>query len=224
MNIFCALMAPALILLGSPAMSQPETAGFAIAGLPGSLHWVNAPVRSKTDAGTLRISAAGKTDLFVDPQEAYTVVNSPKALFQPDEEFLLSARVATPFRSDYDAGVLVLWAGPSDWAKLCFEFSPQKKPFVVSVVNNGISDDCNHVPISNGWIYLRIAGLGHHCYAFHYSMDGKAWNLVRYFTLSSTKAVAAGFSSQSPTGSGCESAFSAITYQKKKLADIRNGQ
>ena len=52
------------------------------------------------------------------------------------------------FKTDYDAAVLVVYAGDDAWAKLCFEYSPQKKPYVVSVVNNGLSDDCNHVPVN----------------------------------------------------------------------------
>jgi len=120
--------------------------------------------------------------------------------------------------------VLVIYAGKTSWAKLCFEFSPDKKPFIVSVVNNGISDDCNHVPIEGNKVFIRVSGLGGHVFVFHYSLDGKYWQLVRYFSLATKEKVRVGFSSQSPTGTSCETIFSEISYQEKKLKDVRNGE
>jgi regulation of enolase protein 1 (concanavalin A-like superfamily) len=200
------------------------SAGFSIQEIPQKLSWINHPKDWKYQDKKLTIVASGKTDLFVDPQHEYAVINSPKAVFLPADSFLLSGKIQVNFKTDYDAGVLVVYAGATEWAKLCFEFSPQKKPFVVSVVNNGISDDCNHVPIEGNTIYLRIAGLGKNIFAFHYSKDGKYWNLVRYFTLTAKGETHVGFSSQSPTGITCASTFSEITYVKTKLKDIRNGQ
>jgi regulation of enolase protein 1 (concanavalin A-like superfamily) len=93
---------------------------------------------------------------------------------------------------------------------------------VVSVVNNTLSDDCNHVAIESADVYLRVAGLGEHVYAFYYSRDGKRWHLVRYFTLNGAARVLVGFSSQSPTGKSCETVFSDINYQVRRLKDIRD--
>jgi regulation of enolase protein 1 (concanavalin A-like superfamily) len=204
--------------------SQPSTTGFSMNEIPKRLNWVNHPVKWTYQDKILTIIAPEKTDLFVDPQHEYAVVNSPKAVFVPADSFLLSGKVMVNFKTDYDAGVLVVYAGASEWAKLCFEFSPQKKPFVVSVVNNGISDDCNHVPIVGNTVYLRIAGLGKNIFAFHYSTDGKYWNLVRYFSLSAKNEARVGFSSQSPTGLSCTSTFSEIYYNTTRLMDIRNGK
>jgi len=193
-------------------------------GIPQPLTWSPLPVKWSYENNLLTILAGAKTDIFVDPQGEYNFVNAPRALFQPDDTFLLSGQVKVDFRTDYDAGVLLLYATDSAWAKFCFEFSPQKKPYVVSVVNNGISDDCNHVPVSGNVVFLRIAGLGNHVFAFHYSLDGKYWNLVRYFTLKTSKPIKTGFSSQSPTGTSCTAGFSRISYKPGKLNDIRNGQ
>lgn len=204
--------------------SQGTPAGFAMKEIPQRLNWVNKPATYKYQEGMLTITASEKTDLFIDPQHEYAVVNSPKAVFSPLDSFLFSGKVQVIFKTDYDAGVLVVYAGPKEWAKLCFEYSPQKRPFVVSVVNNGISDDCNHVPILGNTVFLRIAGLGKNIFAFHYSMDGKYWNLVRYFSLNAKNEARVGFSSQSPTGSSCTSTFSEIKYSLVKLGDIRNGK
>lgn len=214
-----------LFLLLASINGYAQTQGsFAIANVPQKLTWINSPAKWKYELSQLTIIAGEKTDLFVDPQHAYTVVNSAKAVFKPDDNFLLSAKAEVNFKTDYDAGVLVIYAGDEAWAKLCFEYSPQKKPYVVSVVNNGISDDCNHVPINGNKVYLRIAGLGNNIFALHYSTNGKYWNMVRYFLLSTKKEIRVGFSSQSPTGKSCKTVFSQISYKKKKLKDIRNGQ
>ena len=215
---------PAIIISLALANGHAHAqSSFAIANVPQKLSWINSPAKWKYELNQLTIVAGEKSDLFLDPQHAYTVVNSPKAVFKPDDNFLLSAKAEVSFKTDFDAAVLVLYAGDEAWAKLCFEFSPQKKPYVVSVVNNGLSDDCNHVPINGNKVYLRVSGLGNNIFAFHYSTNGKYWNMVRYFLLSTKKEIRVGFSSQSPTGKSCKSVFSQISYQKKKLKDLRNG-
>jgi regulation of enolase protein 1 (concanavalin A-like superfamily) len=213
-----------LFLLASVnCYAQPQSS-FAIDGVPQKLSWINNPVKWRYEQKQLIILAGEKTDLFVDPQHEYTVVNSPKAVFRPDETFLLSAKAEVAFKTDYDAAVLVVYAGDDAWAKLCFEYSPQKKPYVVSVVNNVLSDDCNHVPVNGNKIFLRVAGLGNNIFAFHYSADGKYWKMVRYFSLTTKKELRVGFSSQSPTGKSCKTLFSQISYTKKKLKNLRNGE
>jgi len=213
-----------LFLLASVNCYSQQQGSFAINGVPQKLSWVNSPLKWKYELKKLTIWAGEKTDLFADPQHEYTVMNSPKAVFRPDETFLLSGKAEVNFKTDYDAAVLVLYAGDDAWAKLCFEYSPQKKPYVVSVVNNGLSDDCNHIPINGNKIYLRVAGLGNNIFAFHYSTNGKYWNMVRYFFLTTKKEIRVGFSSQSPTGKSCTSTFSQISYAKKKLKNLRNGE
>jgi uncharacterized protein len=204
--------------------SQKAGSGFTIKNIPSKLDWINPPSSWSFQDLKLTIVAPGKTDLFIDPQHEYSIVNSPKAVFSPADSFLLSGKVHVDFKTDYDAGVLVIYAGKNEWAKLCFEYSPQKKPFVVSVVNNGISDDCNHMPIEGNQVFLRVAGLGNNIFAFHYSLDGKYWNLVRYFSITAKNHARVGFSSQSPTGNSCTSQFTEIFYSPTKLLDIRNGK
>jgi uncharacterized protein len=215
---------PLLCLTALSCLSQAARPNFGIDEIPKKMSWINQPASWNYQKGKFTIVAAEKTDLFVDPQHEYSVVNSPKAVFASSDSFLLSTEVEVNFKTDYDAGVLVVFAGVDEWAKLCFEYSPQKKPFVVSVVNNGISDDCNHSPIEGNKVFLRIAGLGKNIFAFHYSTDGKYWNLVRYFHLSAKNEARIGFSSQSPTGLSCSSSFTQISYRMIKLTDIRNGK
>src|SRR5882672_5788266 len=96
--------------------AQPNSS-FAISGVPQKLSWVNSPAKWKYELNKLTILAGQKTDLFVDPQHEYTVVNSPKAVFKPDETFLFSGKAEVNFKTDYDAAVLVIYAGDDAWAK-----------------------------------------------------------------------------------------------------------
>lgn len=198
---------------------------FRLAAVPAELHWRLAPAGWTQEAdGSFWIDAGPKTDLFTDPGNGSRTDSAPAALFTPaDEAFLLSARVQPAFASTYDAAVLHAWVNADLWAKLCFEFSPQREPMIVSVVNRGVSDDCNSVPVSTPAVYLRIAHLGP-ATAFHWSPDGARWNLVRYFTLGAAGGIKVGFSSQSPTGPGCRSRFSMVRYAPGTLRDLRNGE
>jgi regulation of enolase protein 1 (concanavalin A-like superfamily) len=174
---------------------------------------------------SLRITAGAKTDWFVEPSgSTWVSTNAPAALFAPpDEHFLLSAKVTVRFASTYDAGVLMLYGRDDQWAKLCFEFSPQNQPMIVSVVTRGLSDDCNSTVIDGNAVYLRVARMGA-AFGLHYSLDGKYWNMVRYFTLGKAENLRAGFEAQSPTGEGCSAVFTEITYRPDLLKDMRTGE
>jgi uncharacterized protein len=137
-------------------------------------------------------------------------------------DFLLSARVTVGFAATYDAGVLLLYAGEREWGKLCFEYSPQRQPMVVSVVTRGLSDDCNSFVVEGDQVWLRVARLGR-AFAFHASTDGTFWHFVRHFTLDAEETIAVGFSAQSPTGEACTATFDEIRYAPERLHDLRSG-
>jgi len=99
------------------------------------------------------------------------------------------------FDSMYDAGVLLLHAAERDWAKLCFEYSPQLRPTAVTVVTRGTSDDCNSFEVDGRTLWLRITRSGA-AWAFHASADGAWWRLLRYFGLGKD-LVRVGFLAQS---------------------------
>jgi len=198
---------------------------FTIPTLPYDLQWKNAPLAWAIESdGTLSITAGESTDWFIDPKGDLVKDDAPLALFSPGEgDFILKARVTVEFASNFDAGVLMLYARHNLWAKLCFEFSPQRQPMIVSVVTRGVSDDCNSIVIADNQVYLRLSRVNH-TFAFHYSTDGQYWHMVRYFTLGRDSGLMVGFSSQSPTGERCRAAFSEIGYQQATLKDIRSGE
>jgi regulation of enolase protein 1 (concanavalin A-like superfamily) len=200
-----------------PGLSFPATASH-----PDTWAW-------QPDRGALVATAPGHTDFYVNPggaeagdaeslHNAATLLGTP-----PPGDFLFSADVTVDFKSQYDAGVLMLWIDERNWAKFCFEFSPAAEPMVVSVVTRGTSDDANSFTVDGRSVGLRISRVGQ-VYAFHASTDGRIWQLIRVFTLGSDLAAhRVGFEVQSPTGDGCAVTFDRIAFSSESLQDMRDG-
>jgi uncharacterized protein len=201
-----------------------ERAPVQLAGLPSALEWDGAHQASASvTPGGLHMAVSTTSDLFRDPSGRPPVLNAPRLLFEPAARFTLSAHVAVAFRDTFDAGVLLVYIDESAWAKLCLERSPQGQPMVVSVVTDGRSDDANAVVLDGPQVVLRVTGLGG-AFAFHFSVDGAAWQLVRYFTLPQPERARVGFSVQAPVGTSCEADFTNVRYAPTAVADIRSGE
>ena len=175
--------------------------------------------------GALILSAAAGTDLFVDPAgpdagplpDAGRLVGLP-----PAGDFTLAARVSVEFASVYDAGVLLVHAAERQWAKVYFEYSPQLRPTLVTVVTKGTSDDGNSSEVDGGIVWLRITRSGA-AWAFHASVDGTWWRLLRYFALDSAALARVGFLAQSPAGPGCAATFDQIAFRPGAPQNLRDG-
>lgn len=192
------------------------------------LEWDVKPAAWTVQDGVWTATAGPRTDYFVDPAGTTTVLNGPRALLAPpDGPWQFSGRVSVGFKETYDAGVLMLWAGDRQWAKLCFERSPQGAPMVVSVVTREVSDDANAWTVAGDagdagdTVWLRISHLGDGVYAFHASDDGSRWEFVRHFKLPDQARV--GIEVQSPVGEGCTATFTSLTLVAEPLLDLRDG-
>jgi hypothetical protein len=175
-----------------------------------------------TNGETLTLTAAARTDMFVDPAGADQVPDAGRFVgLPPGGDFTLAARVGVEFASMFDAGVLLVYAAERQWAKLCFEYSPQHRPTAVTVVTRQTSDDCNSFEVDGNTLWLRVTRSGA-AWAFHASTDGAWWRLLRYFALDQGLA-RVGFLAQSPTGAGCAATFDHITFHPGAPADLRDG-
>ncbi|MFE5209358.1 DUF1349 domain-containing protein [Streptomyces sp. NPDC056600] len=186
-----------------------------------------------TSGGTLRLTGQAGTDLFLDPAGGGTPPDAGRlAGVPPEGDFSLAARVRVEFASAFDAGVLLVHAAEDRWAKLCFEYSPQKTPTAVTVVTRGTSDDANAFEVSGDTLWLRVTRAGR-AWAFHASTDGQGWRLLRYFSLheheheheheADARRTTVGFLAQSPTGQGCTAWFEDVTFTPSAPADLRDG-
>ena len=189
--------------------------------IPAALATASPEAWSVVDGG-LTGQALERTDLFTDPLSDRKLNSAPMLLFPTTGDFLLEAEVSVEFASTFDAGVLLLWQDADHWAKLCYEYSPQGQPMVVSVVTRGASDDCNSVAMTEHRIHLRVGRRGPGC-VFHYSTDGSYWHMVRAFRLREG-SMQAGFLVQSPTGNGCRVQFRKIRFRPDTLPALRSGE
>ena len=179
--------------------------------------------------GCLQAMASEKTDWYCNPadkfnDEATPTLNALTLLGTPEpRDFQLSAKVTVDFNSDYDAGVLAIWVDSQTWAKLCFEYSPDKIGMVVSVVTLGASDDSNAFTLPNNSTFLRVSRFGR-TFAFHASRDRSTWELIRVFALNTDiNSQRVGFLAQAPTGPGCSVKFSEINFSYSTLNALRDG-
>ncbi len=193
--------------------------------IPYLLHFENAPLNYLvTGDNGLKISAPANSDLFISPDGLYEINKSPRLVFRPDSDFILTARIKPDFKSKWDAGVLLIYNDNKHFAKLCFESDFKGQPRVVSVVCNEVADDCNSMAVDKNEIYYRIIGSTKaNTFNFYYSADGKSWFLIRSFRLDKTNNLTIGFGAQSPTGKGCEVNFFDIDLQQRKSVDIWQG-
>lgn len=169
--------------------------------------------------------AGPRTDHFVDPATGETTGNAPCLLtVPPTGDWQLSARISVEFAETYDAGALMLWAGPDRWAKLAYERSPQGAGMVVTVVTRGRSDDANGYTVDGDAVSLRISHVNG-AYACHASLDGSTWDFVRHFSMDGLDPAQArvGFEVQSPMGEGCRARFTHMALAATTLADLRDG-
>jgi regulation of enolase protein 1 (concanavalin A-like superfamily) len=194
-----------------------------IPGFPAPLRWFEAPFAWQlADDGSLSIQAGPRTDLFLDPRGSAAVFNAPRLLGPVSGDFQLISCVSVDFKATFDAGVLLIYVDDRTWAKLCFEYSPQGEPMVVSVVTRGLSDDCNSFIVDGHQVWLRVSRLGA-AFAFHASLDGESWQFIRHFALDAPSEVQLGFVAQSPTGEACTARFNHIRFQPETLPDLRSG-
>jgi regulation of enolase protein 1 (concanavalin A-like superfamily) len=192
-----------------------------IASLPLALHWLREPLDASLDGETVTIAAGPQTDWFVAPGGASVKASAPALVGPTRGDFMLSARVEVEFAASFDAGALMLWKDERTWAKLCFEYSPQREPMVVSVVTRGVSDDCNSVVVEGNAVWLRISRIGK-AFAFHASTDGAAWSFVRHFAFDDGD-FEVGLAAQAPVGEGCVVRFSEIRFGNVTLGELRDG-
>jgi regulation of enolase protein 1 (concanavalin A-like superfamily) len=191
--------------------------------IPVSLRWDGGSANSyvPTDDG-LVIDAGPNTDLFIDPQRTAETLDAPHLLACAEGDFQLSARVCARLLRPHDGGGLLVWLNDRAWAKFALEMSAQGEPEITSVVTRGASDRASGFVVGDDHVWLRIARVGA-AYAFHASLDGGYWRLIRHFALYATDVPSYGFFAQSPTGAGCSATFDRVTFETKRLAQLRDG-
>lgn len=170
----------------------------------------------------LEIDATEKSDYFIDPASGKKSINAPFLYTEIVGDFTVNAKVSTEFKEVYDACTLLFWDHEQLWGKLCFEYTDIGANAVVSVVTQGTSDDANGQSITTSHVWLQISRQGQ-LFSMHYSLNGRDYRMVRYFSLPCSEKLKVGFSAQSPLGNGGTAKFKEITIRNSSLTDMRAG-
>lgn len=194
----------------------------------GNFKWINESSADYKD-GVLTVYAPEKTDYFNSPVKengAFPELVASASLYYTEltGDFVFRTKVSLEFKNLYDAAALLVYENENVWAKLALENSdlPCRKPAVVSVVTNRISDDCNGPVMDGNSVWFQISRVDD-CFAFHYSVDGAEYQMVRVFTLPVGKTVKVGFEAQAPMGEGGNRYYSEISIENKRVNNIRAG-
>lgn len=209
------------LLMAAAANAQQDS--IRIAAIPFAMAWQNQPIKFIPGKTAITIVAGEKTDMFRDPNVTYNTDNAPKLLFNPDEDFVLTAAIEHSFTSKWDGGAIVVIQDSLNWIKFCYEKDYTGSRRVVSVVTKNVSDDCNAVSLASNKVFYKIAKAGN-VFTLYYSVNGLKWFLVRHLQMDTTKELKLGFLAQSPTGKNCTVRFSNITYRNVKIKDPYTGE
>ncbi|AIQ45792.1 hypothetical protein R70723_07785 [Paenibacillus sp. FSL R7-0273] len=151
-----------------------------------------------------------------------SLTNAPFFYTEVSGDFVMRVKVSHDFRDVYDSASVMVMKDLGVWAKLCFELTDFDTHAVVSVVTNPLSDDANGSNIDGDSVWLQITRVGQG-FAFHYSLDGDQFYMVRFFNLPVEETVKVGFVPQAPTGSGGDRSYSGFSLEKKTVKNIRAG-
>lgn len=224
------LAASALMLAAALAARAPhaEPAAAArdvrIAAIPHALHTTLPAQGLRLADDGLSMTAPHGTDMFVTFDGKEVVDNVARVLFQPEGDFILSARVGAGFHKAFDGAGLVVYADRTHWAKLLFE---QNKVTgganVTSTVSMGAGDDAQNGFVAGDAVYLKVVRKDT-MVVFYTSPDGKDWTMVRTFGFPSKLPLQAGMFAQSPNGDSYTAQFSQIRYRPVAFKDYWQGE
>lgn len=173
--------------------------------------------------GVITLAAAKGTDLYANTAGTESSDNVPRMLFQPQGDFILSAKLEGRFGHAFDGGALIIYRDKSSWAKLLFEQTRDGKAAVSTTVANKAGDDALHQMIDGSSVHLKIARRDA-MYVLYTSTDGASWRVVRAFSLPGAAPVHIGFASQSPMGPGFTARFSHIRFRAGAFKEYWQGE
>lgn len=191
--------------------------------------WINESTLTPIDKGII-IEATPRSDFFnnngsssetsISPE---TLSNAPFYYTDVSGDFVMNVKVSHNFKDTYDSASIMVMQDFQVWAKACFEKTDFDTNAVVSVVTNKTSDDANGPNIVGDSAWLQITRVDN-VFAFHYSVDGETYDMLRFFTLPVEKTIKVGFLAQAPTGQGGERFYKHFSLQQKTVENIRIGK
>lgn len=191
--------------------------------------WLNESV-IKEENNKIEIYAPKETDFFCNHgaigEEGITpesLCNAPFYYTEVEGDFVMRVKVSHDFKDIYDSASIMVMKDLSYWAKACFELTDFHTHAVVSVVTKEESDDANGCNIDDNTVWLQICRSGT-SFAFHYSIDGENYYMMRFFNLPVDEVVKVGLLAQAPLGNGGERIYEDLIIERKTVKNIRMGR
>jgi regulation of enolase protein 1 (concanavalin A-like superfamily) len=170
----------------------------------------------------IEINAPEKSDFFCPLGQA-PVGNAPFYYTELEGDFVLRAKVSLEFKDTYDSACLMIMQDMTHWAKACFELTDFGTRAAVSVVTKGSSDDANGCNVEADAIWLQICRAGD-AFAFHYSLDGEKFDMMRFFYFPTDAPLKVGLAAQAPSGCGGMRRFEQVTIEARTVENVRAGK
>lgn len=178
----------------------------------------------------IEILAPAKTDFFCGSADECeegilpeSLCNAPYYYAEVEGDFVLKVKVSHDFKETYDSASVMVMKDLSCWAKCCFELTDFGTHATVSVVTKGDSDDANGCNLEGNTAWLQVCRVGNN-FAFHYSLDGMNFYMMRYFHLPVASTVKVGLLAQAPTGEGGKRVYEHLSIEKRTVENIRVGK
>lgn len=178
----------------------------------------------------IEITAPAQTDFFCgsidDCEEGIlpeALCNAPFYYTEIEGDFVLKVKVSHDFKDTYDSASVMVMKDLTCWAKCCFELTDFGTHAAVSVVTKGYSDDANGCNLEGNTAWLQVCRAGSN-FAFHYSLDGKNFYMMRYFHLPVEAVVKVGLLAQAPVGNGGKRIYEGLCIEKTTVKNLRAGK
>ncbi len=194
-------------------------------------HWINES-EIVIEGSRITMTAPALTDFFCGGETTSeegilpeSLCNAPYYYTEVEGNFVLTAKVSHDFKETYDSASIMVMHDMTNWAKCCFELTDFGTHAAVSVVTiNGESDDANGCNIKGqNYLWLKVCRVGR-AFSFHYSKDGKTFNMTRYFLMPESRTIKVGLLAQAPTGKGGRRIYENLSIEKTTVKNIRAGE
>lgn len=191
--------------------------------------WLNES-EMHTEGDRIEITAPARTDFFCGGTDGCeegilpeSLCNAPFYYTEVEGDFVLKVKVSHAFEDTYDSASVMVMKDLDCWAKCCFELTDFGTHAAVSVVTKGDSDDANGCNLEGDTAWLQVCRVGNH-FAFHYSLDGDCFYMMRYFYLPVMPVVKVGLLAQAPTGKGGKRIYEHLSIEHRTAKNIRAGK
>ena len=193
-------------------------------------HWINEG-EVVLEENRIIMMAPALTDFFCGGETTSeegilpeSLCNAPYYYTEIDGDFVLKVKVSHEFRETYDSASVMVMHDMTNWAKCCYELTDFGTHAAVSVVTiNGESDDANGCNLEGNTAWLQVCRVGNN-FAFHYSLDGVNFYMMRYFHMPETKTIKVGLLAQAPTGNGGKRIYENLSIEHITVKNIRAGE